>query len=237
MLKTRRLLSLLTGITVVSILFYYFSLTHAHIYAIQAVLWWSEKDDITTLEPNPHPLDDPHPIVALVHDADVAFNDLLKKETHSLASAAWEYRQRRGRHPPPGFDKWHQYAVDNNAVIIEEFWDQIYHDLNPLWALGQKEMFDNVRSQEHIISIRNGKVSSGSNHFWLKIWKEMVGSMAKNLPDLDMAVNHMDEPRLLIPWEEMNSFVEREQEGRRTLPADQVTSKYTGAYQILSLLC
>jgi hypothetical protein len=228
MLKTRRVLPILTGIAAVSILFYYFSLTNAHIYAFQAVLWWSEKDDIATLEPTPNPLNDPHPIVALVHDANVAFKDLLSKETHSLAAAAAVYRQRRGRHPPPGFDKWHQYAVDNNAIIIEEFWDQIYHDLNPLWALDQNDMLENVRSQEHIISIRNGRVSTNSKHFWVGIWKEMVGSVSKDLPDLDMAVNHMDEPRLLIPWEQMNSHMEIEQEKRRTLPPSEVKSRFSG---------
>lgn len=230
MLKIRRILSILTGITLGSILFYCFALTHAHIYAFQAVLWWSENDDITTLEPSPNPLDDPHPIIALVHDGNVAFDDLLSKETHNLAAAAWEYRQRRGRHPPPGFDKWHQYAVDNHAVIIEEFWDQIYHDLNPLWALDQKEMLENVRSQEHIISIRNGKVSTDSKHFWLEIWTELVGSVSRYLPDLDMAVNHMDEPRLLIQWEQMTSHVETEQKKRKILPPGAVKLKYSGKF-------
>ena len=71
-----------------------------------------------------------HPIDHLIHNAQTEFDAVLAKQTHDLHAGAAAYRERRGRHPPPGFDAWYKYAQEHNAVIVEDFWDQIYHDLN-----------------------------------------------------------------------------------------------------------
>jgi hypothetical protein len=157
------------------------------------------------------------------------FETLISKETHDLASAAWIYRQKRGRHPPPGFEKWYAYAKSQNSIIIEEFWDQIYDDLTPLWALDPKEMRKDVRSQREVIRVRKGKVTGNSDHFRVEIWTGMVKDILKRgeLPDMDIAINIMDEPRLVIEWDVMRAYVEKEQAERKVIPIDQVIEKFS----------
>lgn len=223
-IHTRLLLSILIATASVIIIGNFFALTLS---PVAHHVSWSFSDSNSVKPPAiPNPTDDPHPIIHLVTNAETEFNRFLSQETHDLASAAWLYRERRGRHPPPGFDKWHRYAQDNDAIIVEEFWDQIYHDLIPLWALDQKEMRANIKAQKDIFQIREGAVTSNSDHFWAKIWKELVEAISTNLPDLDMAVNCMDEPRLFIPWKDINSYVETERKSRKVLDASNVISEY-----------
>lgn len=64
-----------------------------------------------------------HPIDDLIEEADRQQHALLQKESQTLADAVRAYEHRRGRRPPPGFDAWFHFAQENNALIIEEFFD------------------------------------------------------------------------------------------------------------------
>ncbi|CZR51614.1 related to capsular associated protein (CAP10) [Phialocephala subalpina] len=183
-----------------------------HLADLQDLVPWftsSPEKDAAPQDPLPDTSVDPHPIIELLQKANAEFNAFLDKETHDLQSAAKRYRERRGRHPPPGFDKWWAYAKDNNATIVEDFWDQIYHDLNPLWALDPKEMLGTVRGHNRLFKLRNGKVTHESDHFWMPIWQDLINDVAENLPDMDLAMNTMDEPRLFIAWEDMTRYMEK----------------------------
>jgi hypothetical protein len=74
---------------------------------------------------------DPHPIQHLMQGAQNMGFDLLGKQPTNLPHAVEAYSRARGRYPPPGFDKWFEFAQNGNAVITEEMFDQIYHDLEP----------------------------------------------------------------------------------------------------------
>jgi hypothetical protein len=176
--------------------------------------------------------EDPHPIVNLIQSANKDFEELRQKETLDLPSAAKRYRQKRGRHPPPGFERWWQYAAENEVVMVEEFWDQIYHDLNPLWALDPKEMLKDVHSYDNLIMVRNGSADFIGGHFWMPIWTQLVDDIAEHLPDMDLAMNIMDEPRLLVPWENMKSYVDKERKERRVPPISEVTDSFSGKLHI-----
>jgi hypothetical protein len=205
------------GVLAVLLLPFFFYLYNADIHSLHSVAF-----------PLPKTREDPHPIVDLLRSADVEFKKLLATETSSLSAAAKRYRERRGRHPPPGFDKWWEYAKENNATIIEEFWDPIYHDLRPLWALGQKGMLSHVRAQPSLFRVRNGNITHEGDHFWMPIWEELFSSVAKDLPDMDIAVNSMDEPRLLVSWEDINAYVKTELSERSILPVGWVRAEYSG---------
>jgi hypothetical protein len=97
-----------------------------------------------------------HPIDYLMKKAYGTHRTILEKQTNDIKSASAAYRNRRGRHPPPGFDKWFQYAKDRNAIIIEDYFDQIYHDLNPFWGIEAKEIRQQAKNFEYVISVRNG---------------------------------------------------------------------------------
>ncbi|ROV90364.1 hypothetical protein VMCG_09741 [Cytospora schulzeri] len=167
-----------------------------------------------------------HPIDRLISLADKKFADLLSSESHSLADAAAAYRKRRGRHPPPGFDQWYAFATERNAVMVEDFWDQIYHDLEPFWALSSDELRKGAWDYEMTINIRDHKATAGSDWFWTQIWLNMIQTIEHLLPDMDIALNAMDEPRLVVPWEDMNGYMNKASASRGMVPAKDVISKF-----------
>ena len=167
-----------------------------------------------------------HPINALVKAADKEFASKLAKTTETLPEAAAAYRKRRGRHPPPDFDKWHQFAKDNNALIVEDFWDQIYHDLEPFWGVRPGQIRKDAREFEMRIEVRDHKASTGSGWFWTKIWLEMIQTIEHLLPDMDLALNAMDEPRMVVPWEDINAYMKKAAKTRRIVDVKSVVSEF-----------
>lgn len=166
----------------------------------------------------------PHPIDQLLYDAQTDFNDLLAKESKTLAEAAHAYRKRRGRHPPPGFDKWYEFAKQNDAIVVEDFFDQVYHDIEPFWGIPTGVIRKEAYSFEMSIHIREGKAKSTSDWFWTLIWLDMIKSIEHLLPDMDMPLNAMDEPRLVVPWEDINKYMNKASQTRIFhKPADVVS--------------
>ncbi|KAJ4245311.1 hypothetical protein NW762_014182 [Fusarium torreyae] len=167
-----------------------------------------------------------HPIDTLIHDGGRKYKELLSKESHTLEEAAQAYRKRRGRHPPPGFDKWWEFAKQHNAIVVEDFWDQVYHDIEPFWGVPQPVIRKEAYSFEMSIHIRNGKANSTSDWFWTLIWLDMIRSIEHMIPDLDMPLNAMDEPRLVVPWEDIDGYMTKGAESRNLWPAKDVVSEF-----------
>ncbi|KAF4981851.1 hypothetical protein FZEAL_2430 [Fusarium zealandicum] len=167
-----------------------------------------------------------HPIDTLIHDAGKAHAELLSKESQTLEEAAQAYRKRRGRHPPPGFDKWFEFAKANNAIVVEEFWDQVHHDLEPFWGVPQPIIRKEAYSFEMSIHIRDGKANSTSDWFWTLIWLDMIKSIQHLVPDLDMPLNAMDEPRLVVPWEDIDGYLSKAAQSRTLLPTKDVVPQF-----------
>lgn len=167
-----------------------------------------------------------HPIDTLIMEADTLFQDTMMKESHSLRNAAAAYRTRRGRHPPPGFDQWYEHAKDNGALIVEDFFDQIYHDLAPFWGLAPATMRKESWDYEMNINIRNGHATSTSNWFWTEIWLNLTQSIEHMLPDMDIPLNAMDEPRILLPWEQVNSYMDMERKSKSMPEPSEVITTF-----------
>jgi hypothetical protein len=167
-----------------------------------------------------------HPIDKLIATAEKEFQAKLSKQTTTLPQAAAVYRIRRGRHPPPGFDKWHAFATEKDAIIVEDFWDQIYHDLEPFWALEPAQIRRDAEAFDMKIEIRNGKASTGSDWFWTLIWLDMIKSVEHLLPDMVLALNPMDEPRMVVPWEDVDGFVKVAGERRRMVGVEDVVEEF-----------
>jgi hypothetical protein len=167
-----------------------------------------------------------HPIDNLIQDAEKEFAAKLAKSTQTLPEAAAAYRKRRGRHPPPGFDKWHEFATEKKAIIVEDFWDRIYDDLEPFWALNPARIRKDAREFDMRIEIRDHKASADSDWFWTQIWLEMIKTIEHLLPDMDLALNPMDEPRMVVPWEEIDSRVEQAAKARTMADEKQVVSEF-----------
>lgn len=150
-----------------------------------------------------------HPIGKLIYDAQFVFAELMSKESRTIEDAAQAYRKRRGRHPPPGFDRWYDFAREKNAVIVEDFFDQIYDDLGPFWGMDPSILRKESWDFEMTIHIRDGKAESGSDWFWTVIWLNLIKTIEHLLPDMDLALNAMDEPRLVVPWEDIEGYMKK----------------------------
>lgn len=172
-----------------------------------------------------------HPIDQLILRADEDFRTLVDKETRNLNDAAKAYRARRGRHPPPGFDMWFAYAANHSALIVEDFFDRIYDDLNPFWGISAKQIREQANDFVHRISVRNRNATGTTDipreeRPWIGLWEDMVQSVANYLPDLDMAINVMDESRIVTPWEKINEYMTKEAETRKEVPVDELKMRY-----------
>ncbi|TPX10111.1 uncharacterized protein E0L32_001308 [Thyridium curvatum] len=174
----------------------------------------------------------PHPIDHLIDDARRVQDSLLARQSRDVASAAARYREKRGRHPPPGFDKWVEYALSHNSVLVEHFFDRIYQDIAPFWARDPKETALRAATWHHVVRVRNGKAEGVGNVEgrvpWLALWTDLVKEAAKWLPDVDMPINYMDESRLLVPWDEINQYATEEHQKRRITSLEQTMTKSKG---------
>jgi hypothetical protein len=168
----------------------------------------------------------PHPIDTLIDAAEKTFEGLLAKESKDLESAAAAYRERRGRHPPPGFDEWYKFAKEHDAIMVEDFFDQIYHDLGPFWGLPPSTMRKEAWGYEMTINVRGHNATTGSDWFWTKIWLNLTQTIEHLVPDIDIALNAMDEPRIVVPWEQLNEYMEIERATRKMPPPSEVISEY-----------
>ena len=86
--------------------------------------------------------------------------------------------------------------------------DQIYDDVNPFWAVPANEIRTAAANWPYNIKVRNGTVTQ-TNYKWNFV--NQYASLFKNLegllPDLDIPINEMDEPRVLVEWEKINFYM------------------------------
>ncbi|KAH7161878.1 hypothetical protein EDB81DRAFT_854142 [Dactylonectria macrodidyma] len=162
-----------------------------------------------------------HPIKKLMCDARTQHEETLTRRSHGVREAAARYRTRRGRHPPPGFDRWFQAALDTKAVVVEDYFDRIYKDLTPYWALDAQTLKKRASAGEFVVKVRNGTAVAqghvGDRVPWLKLWTELVKEFAEHLPDLDMPINYMDESRILLPFDEVAKLMTTQFEGLKEI--------------------
>ncbi|GAB7357590.1 hypothetical protein MBLNU459_g0098t1 [Dothideomycetes sp. NU459] len=171
-----------------------------------------------------------HPIDTLIRRAQRDYDKLLAQETNNVEAGVHAYEQRRGRRPPPGFDVWYKFAQDNGALIVEEFFDRIYDDLNPFWAIPPLQIRQQANDFIHRVSVRSGNTTQRTDidqRPWMDLWEDLIGTVAQYLPDMDVAINVMDESRLIVPWETINEYMDTERKSRRIVPVDEVVSEFT----------
>lgn len=175
-----------------------------------------------------HPETSEHPIERLIAAAEESFQDTLARQVKSLDEAAKAYRARRGRHPPPGFDTWYNYATERDAVLVEDFFDRIYDDLGPFWGMDPRRMRKQAHAAEQRVVVRNGTASQKTDQErpWMNLWEDLIKTIQEHLPDMDVPINVMDESRLLVPWETINDYMGEVH--RTMLPVQAVVSEYTG---------
>ena len=170
-----------------------------------------------------------HPIDDLIIGAAQRADEWLAQagQGSTLEVAVESYKQRYNRSPPPGFDIWHEYAIQRSSLVIDDF-DDMYDELRPFWALSPADI--RQRTQELIadpwnevagIEIRNGGATMGPNfkptHRWMvEGFTSISNDFIHHLPDMDLALNMHDEPRVAVPYTKMQDLLKRAQNDQKS---------------------
>ncbi|KAI4217353.1 MAG: hypothetical protein LQ351_000662 [Letrouitia transgressa] len=160
-----------------------------------------------------------HPIDLLIIKAEEQHATWLDKASASrtLQECVEEYHRRYKRQPPPGFDTWYKYATERSSVVIDDY-DNMMEDLLPFWALKPAEIrkatsdiLSDSWNEVAEITIRSGKPEIGPDvkptHRWMLDGViAMLSNFKDKLPDMDLAFNINDEPRVAIPFDDLDSL-------------------------------
>ena len=171
-------------------------------------------------EPN-----DAHPISLLMKEADKKWRFYEDNRSVTFRQTVSKYRRKYGRHPPPGFKEWYQYARERNVHNIDDF-EQIMDDMRPFWAVEPRimrnlaaNMWKDTDQGVSGIHIRNHKIVNVTQGSWRsEIMVTLIDKFIKYLPDMDLASNRLDQPRVVVPWEDMQAHLAKELETRKTPP-------------------
>lgn len=157
-----------------------------------------------------------HPVDQLVRDAEADFLALLQRQSGTLEEAVTQYKRRYGLRPPPNFDKWYEFAKRKNVQLIDEY-DTIYRSLLPFWALPPSTIRQRVRdalgfepNNLMAVLIRDGKAVhvEGGQEWLQEAVVGMIQDFVQYLPDMDLAFNIHDEPRVVVPHDELHRMVQ-----------------------------
>lgn len=181
---------------------------------------------------------DAHPITLLMRKADEAWRAYEEGRSTTFRETVDKYRKKYGRHPPPGFKDWYQYARKRHVHNIDDF-EQIMDDLRPFWGVEPRAIRDlaaNMWKDEPQgimgIHVRNHKVVKVNNPSWRSdLMVTLINKFIKYLPDMDIPANRLDQPRVVVPWEDMQSLLAKELDGRRMQP--DAVDRFTPSMQDL----
>lgn len=99
-------------------------------------------------------------------------------------------------------------------------------DLRPFWAVDPKvirkmaaKLSENEADGVSGVHIRNKRVSFLTNKSWRsEAMAKLISPFVKYLPDMDIAINVLDQPRLVVPFEDMQALLTAEVESRQMIP-------------------
>lgn len=158
---------------------------------------------------------DKHPIANLMADADRKWVKYEKERSKSFRQTVAQYRETYSRHPPPGFKEWYMFARKNNAHHVDDF-NQITGDLRPFWAIPPATIRQTAAKLRHSdgimgVQVRNHKVVHSDEEGWrVETLRKSVKRLAQYLPDMDIALNIHDQPRVLLSWEDTQEHLSAE---------------------------
>ncbi|KAH9869089.1 hypothetical protein J1614_008166 [Plenodomus biglobosus] len=164
-----------------------------------------------------------HPITTLLEAANTEHERWASQayRSQSLAEAVIHYQQRYKRDPPPNFDKWYDFAVARSSIVIDDY-DNIEQDLAPFSSFNADDLrlrtATVLATNEAVggVRIRDGKAEVFTNvpgtHRWMMDGAvAMIQRFAESLPDMDLAINLQDEPRVAVPYERLQDALDNPQ--------------------------
>ncbi|KAL2041531.1 hypothetical protein N7G274_005913 [Stereocaulon virgatum] len=162
---------------------------------------------------------DGHPIELLVKNASLQSSAWLAQasKSHTLVAGVEEYRRRYQRNPPPGFDAWYKYAISKESVVMDDY-DTIIEDLKPFWSISpaqirhlSRQVVSHPFNEVSELVLRNGSAALGPNFLPTHRWMldgvlDLIKDFTQHLPDMDLAFNLNDEPRVAIPYHRLQEL-------------------------------
>ncbi|OCT45408.1 putative capsular associated protein [Cladophialophora carrionii] len=173
---------------------------------------------------------DLHPIAQLMQQADAQWRTYETAVSTTFRQTVEKYRSKYGRHPPPGFAEWYKFARKRNVFNIDDF-EQIMDDLRPFWAVNASEiriraahMWENFDFGVSVVHIRDHKVVKVENPSWRsETMEKVIEKFINHLPDMDIPMNRLDQPRVVVPWEDMQQHLRVEYD-TRVMPPEVMDS-------------
>lgn len=177
---------------------------------------------------------DSHPLSKIIYDSRIGADRWLRyaAQSDSLPVAVQEYLERHnGRDPPAKFDVWYKFAKDHNSPILDHF-AQMENDILPFWGMAPSKIREGIRRAVDepdmaMLKIHNGtaKHNLGPANAYRLVMEELVNlvkDFAKHLPDMELAINMDDRPRVLIPLDDVGRYKAAGQRKRfsKLLPRD-----------------
>lgn len=122
------------------------------------------------------------------------------------------------------------FARKKNVHNVDDF-QQITGDLRPFWAIPPAEirqMAAQLQSSDGIdgVQIRNKNVVYSPTEGWrIETLRKSIKRIARYMPDMDIALNIMDQPRVMVSFEDTQEYL-RTEALTRNLPID-VQDRFT----------
>lgn len=162
-----------------------------------------------------------HPIENLVSVGQERFTQLLSSQSSTLKKATAEYKRRYRRNPPPYFDQWYNLARANEYVLLDEF-DTMMETLEPFWSVPPSQLrarVDATFDEDNIVKfgIQNSALTwDYDNSGWLATQVEswLPPEMRLLLLNMTFALNALDEPRVVVPFDAIDQAMKRKAPGR-----------------------
>lgn len=153
-----------------------------------------------------------HPVELLIRKAKADFETFRLQQSETYEAASKEYKRRYGLEPPDGLESWYNFAKMHNSVVIDDF-DTMYHGIAPFWTLTGREFVDVQKQLKQVpdSDLWSCNFSGPSGHAncvhpW-RYFDRNVGALLdivpqdvrRSLTNVSFLVNHLDEPRVIIP--------------------------------------
>ncbi|EGD99316.1 hypothetical protein TESG_06584 [Trichophyton tonsurans CBS 112818] len=153
-----------------------------------------------------------HPVEKLIHKGKEDFEELLGRQSQNYTAAHAEYQRRYGIEPPPGFEAWYNFARSHKSPIIDDF-DMIHTAVSPFRRLSGKQVIETMDraqstadSELWLCTFHGSRAKTQCHHpsrFFDRHIQLLFDTLLKDvpgaLPDVKFLVNHLDEPRVVVP--------------------------------------
>ena len=164
-----------------------------------------------------------HPVEVLFAQGKTHAQALETRQSKTLAAAVTEYKRRYRRNPPPGFDAWFQMAQDSGLLLVDEF-DTVMQSIEPFWGEDPQVLRMRIQSAmatspasapDHLIefNILDHSISwanpNPSDKFPSQIATWFGTDALAILPNLTIAINPLDEPRVVIRHDVLENAMQK----------------------------